>query len=452
MAAKPVKLTKTAVEGVPLPSTGQRSVVWDLEVKGFGVRVTSAGVRTYVLRYRMGGRASQLRTFTIGQHGSPWTADQARRRALELLAQVRTGTDPAEQRTAARRDVAADAEARADRMFAVVADRWYKQHVIGTALRSAKDIKGVLERDLKPAFATSTIEEITRKTVSQMVEEVGERSHDAANKAFKWLRQLLNWCVEKGVIGQSPLGAGLPFREGKRTRKLSLLEVVIVWTAVERLAEPFRSYYRFLILTGQRLREVSNLSWSELDVEEGDWLIPAARTKNKNEHLVPLSDQALDVLERLQPDVGRRFGPVFTTDGKVGISGFSKLKDRIDELTAELTGESEEVSILLPQGLPEWVVHDFRRTITTACQGMAVPLEVTEAVLNHVSGSRSGVAGVYHLYDYYDEKAEALQKWADLLTAGLACWRSGDFPGVLALDPSRRTRRRQRRGRGESIL
>lgn len=313
------KLKKTVVEDEAPPPSGARKTIWDTEVKGFGLRVTSSGRRTYVLRYRMGGGSSSApRTYTIGQHGSPWTVDQARRRALDLLTQVRSGVDPAEERIAARAAVETAKESRENRLFPVLADRWFRQHVVAGGLRSEKDIKGVLERDLKPALADVAVDEITKEGVSELIETIGDRSHDAANKAMKWLRQMLNWLV-------------------------------------------------------------------------------------------------------------------------------GKLKERVDELVGELVASSATAQALVGDGLAEWVVHDLRRSLTTGCQALGVPLQVTEATLNHASGSVSGVAGIYHLYEFYDEKAEALQRWADLIEAAVVKFRNGDAEGVKALDPARRKPRRRRR-------
>ena len=444
------RLSKSTVERVPRPEAGGRSVLWDTELKGFGVRVTPAGVRTYILRYRTGGRDTPLRTHTIGRHGSPWTAEQARRRAIELLGQVRLGVDHAAERAAQRETVGRDAARREDRMFDKLADRWFRQHVQRGGLRSEKDIEGVLNRDLKPALAGRTVDDLTKEMVAEMLETIGERSADAANKAFKWLRQMYNWFVEKGVVATSPLDKmKMPFPEGKRTRTLTLSEVVLVWVALDALPDPFRSFYRLLILLGQRLREVSNLSWSELDMAAGDWVIPGARTKNKRDHLVPLPEQAVDILDALEPEVERRRGPVVTTDGRVGISGFSQLKERVDEEVAKLIASNPAAASLLGAGeVAEWVAHDLRRTLATGCQSLGIGIPVTEATLNHVSGARGGIIGVYQLYDYYDEKADALQRWADLIDAALGHWRAGDVEGIHALDPARRKRRPRMRRDG----
>ena len=238
-----------------------------------------------------------------------------------------------------------------------------------------------------------------------------------------------------------------PFPQPSRKRVLSLMELVVVWVALDALSEPFRSYYRLLILLGQRLREVAGLPWGELDMDAAEWLLPAARTKNKRDHLVPLSPQALRLLSEFQPDADLRSGPVFTTNGKVAINGFSKLKEALDEAVAALISASPEALALVGPGLAGWVVHDLRRSLATGCQAMGIPIATTEAVLNHISEVLSGVAGIYQLYDYFDEKADALERWGTLIDAALECWGRGDVAGIVALDPSTRARtaRRDRR-------
>ncbi|MGY4395364.1 integrase [Sphingomonas sp. UYAg733] len=439
------RINKSTVDAMATPPAGGRTMLWDTEVKGFGVRIAGSGARTYLLRYRMAGRDTPQRTLTIGRHGSPWTAERARKRAVELLAQVRLGVDHVADREAAIAAAVADLDARADRMFAAFADIWMKDHVQRDRLRSETDIRGVVERDLKPAFAGKTIDEITKADVTTMLNAIGLRSEAAANKGHKWLRQMFNWMIEKGHIEKSPLDRmGPPFKEGERTRVLRLGELVVLWIALEGVVEPFRSFHRLLILLGQRLRETAGVPWNELDLEADDWLLPKARTKNSNDHLVPLPIQAIELIKAVQPDPKLRLGPVFTTNGLVGVSGFSKAKTAIDEAVDALVASDERARALVGEGLEPWVVHDVRRSLATGCQAMGVALAHTEAILNHVSGKRAGVVGIYHLYDYYDEKAEALDKWCELLAAALKCWEAGDVEGIRALDPARRRRRRKR--------
>ncbi|WP_293992847.1 site-specific integrase [Sphingomonas sp.] len=443
-------IKKGVVDTIPLPPKGSRTTVWDREIKGFGVRVASTGVRTYILRYRMGGRDTPVRTVTIGQHGSPWTADQARRRAAELLTEVRSGRDIVAEKEALRVEEKEEFARREERLFEVVVEQWFEDHVQRDELRSEDDIRGVIDRDLKPAFAGRTIDEITRKDVTRALSAIGRRSGSAANKAHKWIRQIFNWLIGQGDIEHSPVDkVERPFPEPSRDRVLRLGELVVLWVALDRIVEPFRTYYRFLILLGQRLREASDAPWSEFDLEVGDWLLPTSRTKSKRDHLVPLSEQAIELLEGIQPDPRRRRGPVFTTNGSVGISGFSKMKAEIDAAIADLLAESEAARALVGDALPHWVVHDVRRSLSTGCQAMGIDLMHTEAILNHVIGKKaSGAARVYHLYDYYDEKAVALEKWGDLVEKAVAAFRRGDVEAVRAMDPARRAKRRERRRRG----
>lgn len=451
------RITKSRVDAEPLPPKGGRTILWDGELKGFGLRIVASGTRTYILRYRMGGRDTPIREITIGQHGSPWTVDQARRRASELLMQVRSGRDLVAEREAASQRSQADEGAREKRMFGVMAEEWFRKHVERDGLRSQRDIRGVLDRDLKPAFADKTIDEITKKDVTDALDTIGERSGSAANKAHKWARQLFKWLKdERGEIAHSPVeGVKRPFPEPSRTRVLSLPELVVLWVALEGLSDPFSSFYRLLILLGQRLREAANAPWSEFDFEAGDWFLPRARTKADRDHLVPMSEQAIELLEDLEPIPSKRLGPVFTTNGKVGISGFSKLKVQIGEQIEKLLGENEKARELAPDGIADWVIHDLRRSLATGCQGLGIDLTHSEAILNHAFGKTlSGVAPVYHLYDYYDEKAEALARWGELIEKAVELFHAGDLDGIRSLDPARRTarrRRRRRRSEGQDI-
>jgi hypothetical protein len=151
--------------------------------------------------------------------------------------QVRSGHDPVAERAAEAQRSETDAGAREERMFAVKADEWFRKHVQRAGLRSHKDIRGVLDRDLKPAFAGQTIDEITKKDVTDALDAIGDRSGSAANKAHKWVRQIFNWLKdERGEIKQSPVdGVTRPYPEPSRTRVLSLPELVVLWVALEGL-------------------------------------------------------------------------------------------------------------------------------------------------------------------------------------------------------------------------
>jgi integrase len=160
---------------------------------------------------------------------------------------------------------------------------------------------------------------------------------------------------------------------------------------------PFGPLFKVLLLTGQRIGEVSGMRWRDVDLEKMVWTLPKSMTKNKEPHTVPLSNQVAEVLKTL-PRIGDEFA--FTTTGVRPISGFSKAKSQIDA-AAEVAG---------------WRWHDLRRTFATyAAEQLEVQQAVTEAILNHKSGSTAGVSGVYNRARYTRQKTEALQAWANLL-------------------------------------
>jgi integrase len=152
---------------------------------------------------------------------------------------------------------------------------------------------------------------------------------------------------------------------------------------------------QLLIVTGQRESEVAKMRWEHLDLEREEWRLPAELTKTGRGHVVPLSPLALEILGSMEhKDAGFVF-PSQRPGSKNAVTGFSKIKRRLDK-QSRVTG---------------WRYHDLRRTLATGMQRLGVRLEVTEAVLNHVSGSRAGIVGVYQRHEYGPEKRQALDAW-----------------------------------------
>lgn len=429
------RLTKRSVEGIPIPPGSGREYLWDDQLKGFGVMITPAGSRSYLVQYRIGGRGAPTRRYTIGKHGSPWTAEKARERATDILEQVRKKVDPVEaDRTRLAQTVSSkqDAERFA---FSTYADGFIKRHVEARGLRSLEDIRSVFRRDLKPFFGSKAITAIRRSDVQACLDGVTERSGSAANKAHKWLRKMLAFAVNRGDLSASPIeGMSPPHKEGIRQRVLRGQELVFVWRAAGDVGEPWTGFVRLLLLLGQRLREVAGMRWEEVDIAKAAWSIPAARTKNKRDHLVPLPSAAVTMLKGLQPEARIRKGFVFSTNGTAPISGFSKLKAALDGKAQVHILAAARDSGELPMPLEPWVFHDLRRSVGTGCQALGFPIEHTEAVLNHVSGTRGGLAAIYQLHEYKDEKTAALNAWARHVEALL----SGDGENVIPITAARK--------------
>jgi integrase len=207
----------------------------------------------------------------------------------------------------------------------------------------------------------------------------------------------MNWCVDRGLLEASPLvGMKLPTRETPRERVLTNEELLELWIACDAAGYPFGDCMKLLILSGQRRTEVAEMKWSELDLERRIWTLPSARAKNGKQHTVPITDAMLTVLRYVPRYLASEF--VFTTTGKTPISGFGRVKERLN--------------MALPKGTAPWVIHDLRRTMSTNLAMLGVPQAVTEALLNHKTGVVSGVAAIYNVYSYADEKRQALDAWS----------------------------------------
>ncbi len=380
-------------------------MLWDDKIAGFGLKTTPAGAKSYLFQFRIGGRAGKTRRVTIGRHGSI-TPDTARKEADRLAGLVAQGIDPQrEKQAAARKAVDLAFKGYAARFVDdCLKVRWKASHADGEALLRLYAI---------PVLGTTPLHEITRADIRAVLQPVRRKVATCRN-LFAVLRRLFRWAVSEGDLAVSPLtGMEPPPLPTKRDRVLNDQELRLAWQASDTLGYPFGPLIRLLLITGQRLEEVSGLEWHELEKDAARWMLPADRAKNGNASVVPLSDLAVHELAALAKRAGRkdgwpRKGFVFTTTGETSSSGHSRAKRRLDKEVAALAAKEDGAPVVAP-----WRLHDLRRTLATGMQRLGVRFEVTEAILNHVSGSKSGVAGVYQLHDWGPEKKAALAAWSD---------------------------------------
>lgn len=379
-------------------------MLWDDRIAGFGCKVTPTGTKSYLFQYRLGGRAGKTRRFSIGKHGT-LTPDRARKQAEELAALVRQGIDPQQQKQdEGRRAV--------DLAFQGYVERFIDDCLKVRWKASHKDGEALLRRYAVPVLGNKPLHQIERADIRAVLKPVRKKVATARN-LFAVLRRLFRWAVSEGDLAISPIaGMEPPPLPPKRDRVLSDLELRLVWAAMRKMDYPFGPLFRLLLITGQRLEEVSGLPWSELDRANAKWLIPAERAKNGNATLVHLSTLAITEIDALakrkkHKDGWPRRGLVFTTTGDTSVSGHSRAKRRLDREVAKFAANEADK----PE-IAKWKLHDLRRTLATGMQRLGVRFEVTEAILNHISGSKSGVAGVYQLHDWAPEKVAALDAWA----------------------------------------
>jgi integrase len=389
-----VKLTKSAIDALATPT--KDAVHWDSGSPGFGVKVTPKGRKVFIVLYRTAGAGSRLRKYTIGPYGRV-TLHQARVAAQKVHAARLEGRDPAAEKSEARRRMVAD---RVDDVL----DAFIAQHVSQT--RSAAQISRMLRREVGSAWGSRSIHEITKRDVIDLVAAIEQRGAPvAANKALKVVKTFLHWCVGRALLDRSPAdGIPLPTKEVARDRVLSDHELVQVIIAARKTGGPYGGIVELLALTGQRREEVARSTWDEFDLREGLWSLPNRRTKNGKPHVVHLSNQSIEVLSRV-PRYGRF---VFSILSGKPFQQFSRAKRELDEFS----------------GVKDWCIHDLRRTCVSGMARLGVAPHVADKILNHQSGTISGVAAVYQRHDFLAERNDALERWgshlAGIVDAGTA--------------------------------
>jgi len=386
-----LKLTKHTIDQLPTP--GKDIVYWDSVCPGFGVKITPKGRKVFIVLYRCAGAGSRLRKFTIGPYGRV-TLHQARSTALKIFAARAEGRDPATAKQQARRRLVADRVDDVVELF--IADHVSKN-------RSGREISRLLRRELIPSWRNSSVHEIDRRQVTQLVTSVAARGTPAAaNKLLKVVKGFFSWCVGKAILEASPAkGVAAPARERTRDRVLTDDELARVIKAARQINGPYGDIVEFLALTGQRREEAARLTWDEVDLANTTWMIPASRTKNGKLHIIHLSEEGVAVLSR-RPRLGTF---AFSVSGNRPFQSFSAGKRELDELSRVVN----------------WRLHDLRRTCVSGMARLGVPPHVADKVLNHQSGAISGVAAVYQRHEFLAERKEALELWgshvASLLTA-----------------------------------
>lgn len=393
------KITKRTIDA--LIASRSEGFLWDDGIKGFGAKITKSGAVSYILQFRMGGREARTRRCTIGSHGSPWTPTTAREEALRLSRLIGQGVDPVEVEKQRRREAV-------DLAFDNYAERFERACV-------GRGWKLLVARSLRihsiPVLKSKPLPKITRADIVAVFDRMPDNQVANRRNVFAVLRRLFRWAVSRGDIDRSPMeGMETPPAVKARDRWLSDEELAQVWKHALNTHPCFGPIVRLLIVTGQRREEVSSLAWEELDQAERMWTLPGDRAKNGEPNRVPLNSLAVSVLEVVagKPTWPRR-GKVFATSTGGGFTGYHKGKEKLDRLIAEDGGEA----------MQPWRLHDLRRTLATGFQRLGVRFEVTEAILNHVGGSRAGVAGIYQRHDWKAEKREAIDLWNDHVAAAL---------------------------------
>jgi integrase len=372
-----VRLTDSTVAALKVPRGKSEIIAFDDDFPGFGVRVRSGGSRRFVFQYKLNG-TNRRATFKEAN------VKRARAAAQILAAKVTLGSDPALEKESAH-DAAGDT-------FKRCLDRYLARPQGRRRERTLMEIRRHLERNLAPLHRLHIKKIDRRRIADELARLTVENGAVQSNRTRASLSAFLNWCIGEGYLDVNIAAQTNKHEEVARSRVLEDRELRAIWHALPEQGD-YRDLIRLLILTGQRLREIANLSWQrEVDLDKAIITLPPERTKNHRPHVIPLSAPALEILKGRARE-GREL--VFGKGGTLGFSNFSKSKRALDE----------RAKLKAP-----WVVHDIRRSVATGLAKLVQP-HIVECVLGYVGGFRSGVASVYNQHAYEDEKRQALDLW-----------------------------------------
>jgi integrase len=370
-----MRLTDDTVAALTVPAGKAEIIAFDDSLPGFGIRVRRGGSKRFVYQYKLNGTNRRV-TFKEAN------VKRARAAAQILAAKVTLGSDPALEKEAAH-NAAGDT-------FGKCLARYLARPQGRRRERTLREIRRHLERNLAPLHRLHIRKIDRRRVADELARLTVESGAVQSNRTRSSLSAFLNWCIGEGYVDINVAAQTNKHEETARSRILSDAELRTIWRALSEQGD-YRDIIWLLVLTGQRLREIADLSWREIDLDKAIIALPPFRTKNHRPHTVPLSAPALEILKGRARDEREL---VFGT-GIRSFSGFARAKQQLDK-KAKL-------------GSP-WVVHDIRRSVATGLATLTQP-HIVECVLGHVSGFRAGVSGVYNLHAYETEKRQALDLW-----------------------------------------
>jgi integrase len=393
---------KITVKGLAkLKKADTDQFLWDEELPGFGVKLTKAGRRSYILQYRTGGRGSPTKRYVIDPSGL-MAPEEARGIAKELLVEIGQGGDPASERAQGKL-----------RTIEALIDGFEKSRE-EKGRRSSGDMAKLLRRELLAGWGARAAVDIRRSDVSLLLDGIKTRGHaQTANKLRRVMHAMFKWALAREWVRANPVaGIEAPAEEVSRDRVLTDAELAEIWHACADLPAAWDAAVKVLILTGQRRNEVGGLLKEELDLPGALWTIKAERSKNGIADLTQLAPQVVAVLAGLPKF--EKCPYALTNDGRRPIGGWSQLKTDLDSAILERRKQAAKAAGLDPEKvepMKPWTLHDLRRTAATGMAALGIMPNIIDRVLHH-SRKRRGIIAVYDRHEYAAERRDALVRWA----------------------------------------
>jgi integrase len=391
-----MKLTDRAVAALVRSADKDDFVIWDDDLPGFGVRLRGNSKR-WLVQYRADGSVQRREILgDIRKVG----LEAARKAARQRFAQIELGIDPGAAKKAAR-----DAAAATRLTLDSVGERYLEAKQPTLRPGTYREAARYFAQHWTP-LRNRPVAEITRAEIAaQLQDMIKRRGPMAAARARDALSAMFAWAIREGLCDTNPVAATNDPGRGRpsRDRVLSMAELAVIWRACQD--DDFGRIVRLLMLTGCRRTEIGGLKWDEIDFDRGSITISAARAKNGRSLTLTLPRMAIDLLRA----VARREGHDVFGTGDAGFSSWSNATNALNDRIAAAEDKS----------LPHWTLHDLRRSVAThmADDEIGIQPHIIEAVLNHVSGHKRGVAGIYNRARYDREIASALALWSEHLIA-----------------------------------
>jgi integrase len=394
-----------------LKSNSVRVDYWDESLPGFGLRVTPDGERTFCVKYRVAGKQ---RRFSLGRLSKVSLA-RAREMARDAFELVRKGIDPAIAKREAERAVLEQERKVRDE------ERRRLEHEQNTFKRLSQDYlelyakpkkrswrtdEWYIENVLNPEFGKKPVADIRRREVRELLDRlVADGTEVKANRVLACARKIFNWGISKDRVESNPChGISRPGKEHERDRVLSEDEIKAIWKALDKEKPIMAATFRLRLLTAQRGGEVHSMRWDDIDGEW--WTIPAEFAKNGLSHRVPLSPQAMRVLDQVRKITEEQDKKAGRKRSQWVSPNPIRREDHIYECQKLAQRVRKESKV-------DYRAHDFRRTAASMMAAMGIPRLVVSKILNHVE---PGVTKVYDRYSYDKEKQEALNAWGARLS------------------------------------
>lgn len=385
------------------PSIFQAPAVGRSGATGLFLIVQPSGVKSWAWRGRISGEPRKL---TLGRYPAHSLAD-AHEWASALTRQRDGGIDPL-----AERERKAKVDAAAAHLATFTVDVAFNAYMDGegASRKSAGEKRRLYDACFKPALGSMSLHAVDRSAVEAVIAAKHKTHPTSANRLVSLAKRFFRWCVTKGhhqtrLTVDPTANITKPADEVKRDRVLSDYEVKLFLMALREEGQASALPMKLLLLTGARRSEVFEASWTEFDMATGDWLLPSNRSKNKLPHLLPLPEAATALIASI-PNCER--SPLLFASQRTAtkaVSGISKMVARIRERMEKRAAQDG-------RQIDHWQIHDLRRTVATGMAALMVHPHEIEGVLNHVSGTRNGVAGIYNRHAYYEEKQRALEVWS----------------------------------------